>query len=72
MAFIKLYREKLKENYQFLDSIFKPRGIHWGVVSKMLCGNEIYLKEIIALGVREIHDSRASNLASINCLYKLN
>jgi predicted amino acid racemase len=32
-----------------------------GVVSKLLCGNEIYLKEIIALGVKEIHDSRVSN-----------
>jgi hypothetical protein len=24
-----------------------------GVVSKLLCGNEIYLKEIIALGVKK-------------------
>jgi hypothetical protein len=31
-----------------------------GVVTKILCGNEIYLKEIIALGVREMHDSRIS------------
>jgi hypothetical protein len=30
-----------------------------GVVSKLLCGNEIYLK--LALGVKEIHDSRVSN-----------
>ena len=68
MAFVKLYREKLKENYRFLDQIFKSRDIQWGVVSKMLCGNEIYLKEIIALGVKEIHDSRASNLQKIKSL----
>lgn len=68
MAFVKLYREKLRANYKFLDAIFKCRNIHWGVVSKMLCGNEIYLKEIIALGVNEIHDSRASNLKKIKFL----
>lgn len=65
MAFIKLYRDKLKENYQFLDEIFTSRNIQWGVVSKLLCGNEIYLKEVIALGVKEIHDSRVSNLKTI-------
>ncbi|OCB70192.1 alanine/ornithine racemase family PLP-dependent enzyme [Flavobacterium crassostreae] len=68
MAFIKLYRNKLEENFQFLDTIFKSRNIQWGVVSKLLCGNEIYLKEIIALGVREIHDSRISNLRKIKSL----
>ena len=68
MAFIKLYRKKLEENYAFLDKIFKSRNIQWGVVSKLLCGNTIYLKEIIALGVREIHDSRISNLKKIKTL----
>ena len=68
MAFIKLYRKKLEENYVFLDKIFKSRNIQWGVVSKLLCGNTIYLKEIIALGVREIHDSRISNLKKIKTL----
>jgi predicted amino acid racemase len=68
MAFIKLYNQKLKDNYTFLDNLFKSRDIHWGVVSKILCGNTIYLKEIIALGVREIHDSRISNLKKIKAL----
>jgi len=68
MAFIKLYRKKLKENYEFLDTLFGSRGIRWGVVSKLLCGNEIYLKEIMALGVKEIHDSRVSNLRKIKAL----
>jgi predicted amino acid racemase len=68
MAFIKLYRKKLKENYVFLNEIFKSRHIEWGVVTKLLCGNELYLKEIIALGVREMHDSRISNLKKIKNL----
>lgn len=69
MAFLKLYREKLISNYKFLDEIFKSRNIEWGVVSKLLCGNKIYLKEIIDLGVKEIHDSRVSNLKKIKTLY---
>ncbi|KIC01305.1 amino acid racemase [Flavobacterium sp. JRM] len=68
MAFIKLYRKKLEENYTFLNNIFISKNIKWGVVSKLLCGNKIYLKEIIALGVTEIHDSRVSNLRKIKSL----
>jgi predicted amino acid racemase len=68
MAFIKLFRNKLEDNYKFLDAIFKSRNIQWGVVSKLLCGNTIYLQEIIKLGVREIHDSRVSNLKKIKAL----
>lgn len=65
MAYIKLYREKLKENYTFLNSIFKARNIEWGVVTKLLCGNTLYIKEIADLGVREMYDSRISNLKEI-------
>jgi predicted amino acid racemase len=68
MAFIKLYRQKLKENYNFLNTLFKERNIKWGVVTKLLCGNIIYLKEVIELGVMEMHDSRISNLKKIKKL----
>ena len=68
MAIIKLYREKLKENYTFLDTLFKERNIEWGVVTKLLCGNTIYIKELINLGVNEMHDSRISNLKKIKKL----
>lgn len=68
MAFLKLYRSKLRENYNFLDSLFTARNIDWGVVTKILCGNKLYLKEIIALGVKEMHDSRISNLRIIKKL----
>lgn len=68
MAFLKLYRKKLKENYDFLNSIFESKNIQWGVVSKLLCGNKLYLKEIISLGVKQIHDSRVSNLKKIKAL----
>jgi hypothetical protein len=48
MAFLKLYRKVRGELY-FLNNIFESRNIKWGVVTKILCGNEIYLKEIIAV-----------------------
>lgn len=65
MAFIRLYRDKLKHNYDFLDKLFKDRGIDWGVVTKLLCGNKLYIQEVLDLGVREVHDSRVSNLKLI-------
>ncbi|MBS9522921.1 alanine/ornithine racemase family PLP-dependent enzyme [Litoribacter ruber] len=65
MAFLNLYRDKLKTNFDFLKEKFNDSGVAWGVVSKLLCGNELYLKELINLGVDEIHDSRISNLAKV-------
>src|SRR5690606_2134411 len=65
MAFLKLYKDKLRDNFEFLKLQFHENEIAWGVVSKILCGNELYLKELIDLGVDEIHDSRISNLAKI-------
>lgn len=68
MAFLKLYRKNLKHNFEFLDHLFQSNNLEWGVVSKLLCGNKIYLKELIDLGIREIHDSRISNLKTIKRL----
>jgi predicted amino acid racemase len=65
MAFINLYRDKLKHNYDFLDKLFKEKGIDWAVVTKLLCGNEIFLKEVLNLGPTEVCDSRLSNLKKI-------
>src|SRR5690606_9417411 len=68
MAFLKLYRKKLQHNFKFLDNLFTENDLEWGVVSKLLCGNKLYLKELINLGIREIHDSRISNLRTIKNL----
>lgn len=68
MAYIELYREKLRKNYAFLDKLFKDNSIEWAVVSKLLCGNEKYLKEVIDLGAKEMCDSRISNLETIKRL----
>lgn len=65
MAVLKLYHDKLQHNYKHLDGVFKQHGIDWGIVTKLLCGHERFLKEVLALGVKEIHDSRVSNLKTI-------
>ncbi len=65
MAFIILYRNKLRQNYEYLDRLFEKHDIEWGIVSKLLCGNKDYLQELIDLGCKEIHDARISNLRSI-------
>ncbi|NQT78044.1 MAG: alanine racemase [Bacteroidetes bacterium] len=68
MAYIELYSEKLKHNYHFLDNLFKSYGKEWGIVSKLLCGNRAFLKELLDLGVKEVHDSRISNLKAIKSI----
>ncbi|MCB0555749.1 MAG: alanine racemase [Phaeodactylibacter sp.] len=68
MAFLTLDHAKLKHNYQFLDQLFRETGTDWAVVTKLLCGNEAYLREVLKLGVKEVCDSRASNLAKIKAI----
>lgn len=68
MAFITLDTQKLKKNYQFLDETFIKSGIEWAAVSKMFCGNELFLTELIKLGVKQLCDSRVSNLEMIKSI----
>lgn len=65
MAYLKLYRDKLRHNYNFLDDLFKENDIKWGITTKLLCGHEEFLKEVAGLGIGEMHDSRISNLRKI-------
>ncbi len=65
MAEIAISRKKLKHNYDFLDRLFDRHNIHWGIVTKLLCGNPMFIKEVIGLGAKELMDSRISNLRTI-------
>lgn len=65
MAYIEMHRDNLKNNFNYLNNLFDKNDIEWGVVSKLLCGNKIYIQELLDLGVREFHDSRISNLKTI-------
>jgi predicted amino acid racemase len=68
MAFLELYRSRLQHNHKFLEKLFNQRGIEWGVVTKLLCGNKSYIKEVLNLGITEIHDSRISNLKTVKSI----
>lgn len=68
MAYLKLYREKLKHNFRHLDELFAKNEVSWGVVTKLLCGNKLYLQELIGLGIKEMHDTRISNIRTIKAM----
>lgn len=65
MAYLKLYQQKLQHNYSMLENWFLDHNIEWGVVSKLLCGNKMYLEELVKLGVTEFHDTRITNLKMV-------
>ncbi len=65
MANIELNRRKLRHNYKFLNKVFQDHHIQWGVVTKLLCGNKTFIREVLSLGVNEVHDSRISNLKTL-------
>ncbi|MCT4640338.1 MAG: alanine racemase [Bacteroidales bacterium] len=68
MAFITLNPDKLKDNYNYLSNLFKEKNISWAVVTKLLCGNKVFLEELIKLGVKQVCDSRVLNLKTIKSL----
>lgn len=68
MAYITLNRKKLRHNYQYLNQLFSENNIEWGIVSKVFCGSKTYLKEIIDLGIKQICDSRITNLKIIKSI----
>ncbi|MGI8893869.1 MAG: alanine racemase, partial [Bacteroidia bacterium] len=68
MAYLTLNKDKLQHNYNYLKKLFLRNKIEWGVVTKLLCGNKLYLEQLIKLGVKEMHDTRISNLKTIKSL----
>lgn len=68
MAFITLDSKKLKANFQYLDRLFTKHNIQWTVVSKILSGNKDYLSVLLKMGIKQISDSRVSNLKTIKSI----
>lgn len=68
MAFVTMDLSKLRTNYGFLDRLFKENEIKWSVVTKILCGNRVFLNELLNFGVTEVCDSRISNLRTIKLI----
>ncbi|GGR64884.1 alanine racemase [Deinococcus seoulensis] len=65
MAYLTLDRRKLQANFDHLETLFGAHGIDWGITTKLLCGNRLFLNEVIRLGRLELLDSRMSNLRVI-------
>lgn len=68
MATLAFDRDKLRANHAELERRTAGHGVGWGVVTKLLCGEETFLREVLALRPAEIHDSRTSNLATVKAL----
>lgn len=69
MAFITLHKEKLRDNYRYLDRLFGERSIEWAVVVKVLCGNKKFLDAVInGLQLKQVCDSRITNLRRIKAI----
>lgn len=67
MATLSLDRDKLRHNHALLERCI-PAGVSWGVVTKLLCGDERFLEEVLALGPRQLLDARLENLETIRAL----
>lgn len=65
MAYLELKSSSLRHNFNYLDRRFAKYNKHWGVVTKLLCGNDLFLKEVVKLKPQEVHDSRLSNLEKL-------
>ncbi len=68
MSVVTLNQDKLKYNFSYLEELFDSNGIEWSIVTKVLCGNDLFLSEVLSLPLEEFCDSRISNLETIKRL----
>ncbi len=68
MAFITLDTNKLKYNFDYLQALFQKNNIHFSIVTKILSGNKTFLAEVLKFDVKQICDSRISNLKVIKAI----
>ncbi|MDA3780040.1 MAG: alanine/ornithine racemase family PLP-dependent enzyme [Bacteroidales bacterium] len=65
MPVIELNRKKLNYNFNYLKKLLGENNVKLGIVSKFLCGEKNFLKELIDLGISQILDARIDNLKAI-------
>lgn len=68
MATLRTNRDALRHNYAQLERRLAGHGIQYGLVVKLLCGNERLLQEVLDLGPREVMDARTGNLKAVRSL----
>lgn len=65
MANLRMNRKALRTNHAELERRMAGHGVEYGVVTKLLCGQPEYLREVLALGPSHVMDARTSNLRTI-------
>jgi ornithine racemase len=65
MATLSLNRDALRTNFDELDRRMAGHGMAWGAVTKLLCGHEAFLREVLELGPSHVMDARTSNLRAV-------
>ena len=68
MATLRMNRDALRTNFAELDRRLASHGVAYGVVTKLLCGTEPFLRELLSLGPSEVLDARVSNLAAVRSI----
>ncbi|RLD60668.1 MAG: alanine/ornithine racemase family PLP-dependent enzyme [Bacteroidetes bacterium] len=68
MAFVTLDIKKLHSNFNYLNTLFKKNDIEWSIVSKVLSGNKLFLTELLKFDIKQVCDSRVSNLKVIKTI----
>jgi predicted amino acid racemase len=63
-----LNRTALKHNYTYLKNLFEVNDMEFAIVSKLLCGTTSFLQELVNLGVKQVADSRVTNLERVKKL----
>ncbi len=68
MATLRMNRDALRANHRAIRARTEPNGIEVGYVTKLLCGSETLLREVLALQPAEVMDARTGNLAAVRRL----
>jgi predicted amino acid racemase len=61
-------RDALRHNHAELERRMAGHGVAYGVVVKLLCGDERLLEEVLALDPGEVMDARTGNLRAVRRL----
>ncbi|MDD3320379.1 MAG: alanine racemase [Paludibacter sp.] len=68
MAFVTIDIKKLASNFDYLNTLFKKNNIEWSIVTKILSGNKLVLGELLKFDIKQVCDSRVSNLKEIKSI----
>lgn len=68
MAYITLNTTKLQSNFNYLNKLFERNNIQWSIVTKILSGHKGFMEEVLKLGIKQVSDSRITNLKIIKSI----